>query len=47
MDKKEEARKLLQDIGMPEKQQTDLCCHVLLAMSNIAGTVEWSNATNN
>lgn len=47
MDKKEEARKMLQNIGMPEKQQTDLCCHVLLAMSNVTGTVEWSDATNN
>ncbi len=46
MDKKEEARKILQHIGMPERQQTDLCCHVLLAMSNITGTLEWSNATN-
>ena len=46
MDKKEEARKMLQCIGMPEKQQTDLCCHVLLAMSNVAETVDWSVATN-
>lgn len=47
MDKKEQVRKMLQNVGMPKKQQTDLCCHVLLAMSNITGTVEWSDATNN
>ena len=35
MDKKEEVRKMFQNIGMPKKQQTDLCCHVFLAMSNI------------
>ncbi|MEG1470706.1 MAG: hypothetical protein RSC31_08695, partial [Anaerovoracaceae bacterium] len=33
--KVEEARRLLQKIGMPERQQADLCCYVLLAMANI------------
>lgn len=46
MDKKEEVRKMFQNIGMPKKQQTDLCCHVFLAMSNITATVEWTDATN-
>ena len=46
MDKKEEVRKMLQNIGMPKKQQTDLCCYVLLAMSNVTATVEWTDAMN-
>ena len=46
MNKKEQVRKLLQNIGMPKKQQTDLCCYVLLAMSNLTTTVEWTDATN-
>ncbi|MEG1901721.1 MAG: BsuBI/PstI family type II restriction endonuclease [Clostridium sp.] len=46
MDKLEEARKLLQKIGMPEKQQADLCCYVLLAMANIKEEDDWKLATN-
>ncbi|MEG1716907.1 MAG: BsuBI/PstI family type II restriction endonuclease [Lachnospiraceae bacterium] len=46
MDKVEEARQLLQKIGMPEKQQADLCCYVLLAMSNIKENDDWKVATN-
>ena len=46
MGKVEEARQLLQKIGMPEKQQADLCCYVLLAMSNIKENDDWEMATN-
>lgn len=46
MGKVEEARQLLQKIGMPEKQQADLCCYVLLAMANIKEDDEWKVATN-
>lgn len=46
MGKVEEARQLLKDIGMPEKQQTDLCCYVLLAMANVRETESWQIATN-
>lgn len=46
MGKIEEARQLLKDIGMPEKQQTDLCCYVLLAMANIKEADTWKYATN-
>ena len=46
MDKIEEARQLLQEIGMPEKQQSDLCCYVVLAMANIKEYDDWKYATN-
>ncbi|MEG2146717.1 MAG: BsuBI/PstI family type II restriction endonuclease, partial [Lachnospiraceae bacterium] len=46
MGKVEEARRLLKEIGMPDKQQADLCCYVILAMSNIKETDAWIFATN-
>ncbi len=46
MGKVDEARKLLQEIGMPKKQQTDLCCYVLLALANIKEDDNWNDATN-
>lgn len=44
--KVEEARQLLKEIGMPDKQQVDLCCYVLLAMANVKETDSWIFATN-
>ena len=46
MGKIEEARQLLKDIGMPEKQQSDLCCYTLLAMTNVKEADTWEIATN-
>lgn len=46
MGKIDEARQLLVSIGMPEKQQGDLCCYVLLAMANIKEADTWNLATN-
>lgn len=46
MPKINEARDLLKFIGMPEKQQSDICVYTLLAMSNIRECDEWENATN-
>lgn len=46
MGKVEEARQLLREIGMPEKQQADLCCYVLLAMANVKEDDDWKVATN-
>src|SRR5574344_1861176 len=31
---------------MPEKQQSDLCCYVVLAMENIKEYDDWKYATN-
>lgn len=46
MDKIEEARKFLELIGMPKAQQADICCYVLLAMSDMKPDMSWSKAKN-
>lgn len=47
MDKLELARKLLESIGMPAKQQSTLCALTLLAMADLKRDTPWINATNN
>lgn len=46
MGKIEEAHQLLKNIGMPEKQQADLCCYALLAMAKVKEEDPWQAATN-
>lgn len=46
MDKIERVRKLLKDIGMPKRQQADLCVLTILGMANLTKTTRWSKATN-
>jgi hypothetical protein len=46
MGKIDEAREFLRIIGMPTKQQADLCCYALLAMCNISEEASWFAATN-
>ena len=46
MDKIERVRKLLKDIGMPQRQQADLCVLTILGMANLKKTTKWSKATN-
>lgn len=46
MAKIDEARAFLQAVGMPQAQQTDLCCYVLLAMADIRPDTLWKDATN-
>ena len=46
MDKIDEARELLKMLGMPEAQQADICCYVLLAMAGIRQDTSWTNAEN-
>ena len=41
-----EAKAILNELGMPQKQQADLCCFVLLAMANVKESDSWSAATN-
>ena len=41
-----EAKTILNELGMPLKQQADLCCFVFLAMANIKESDSWSIATN-
>lgn len=42
----DEAKKFLEDIGMPKAQQSDLCAISLLAMAGIKPSDEWRNASN-
>lgn len=46
MSKIEEAREILKELQVPDKQQTDLCCFALLAMANINEQDLWASATN-
>lgn len=46
MSKLNEAKQLLKDIGMPERQQSTLCCYSLLAMSNLKELDMWKGASN-
>ena len=46
MDKLEYAKSLLNQIGMPQKQQGVLCALALLAMAVFKRESEWSDATN-
>ena len=46
MSKIEKAREILIALGMPERQQADLCCYSLLAMLNVEPDTDWSDATN-
>ena len=46
MSKIDEAREILNYIGMPKAQQADLCCYTLLAMAGIKPDMRWSQATN-
>lgn len=46
MDKLESARQLLEQMKMPAKQQSTLCCLTLLAMAKLHRRASWSKATN-
>ena len=46
MDKLESARQLLEQMKMPAKQQSTLCCLTLLAMAKLHKRTSWSKATN-
>ena len=40
----EEARDILKELQVPVKQQSDMCCYVLLAMAQINKKQAWSEA---
>lgn len=46
MSKLEEAREILMQLNVPHRQLADLCCYVILAMSNIKENDRWNEATN-
>lgn len=41
-----DVREFLKAVGMPTAQQTDLCCYVILALSDIKPADNWIQATN-
>lgn len=46
MDELTLVRKFLEAIGMPKKQQSDVCCYTILAMANITTKDTWEKASN-
>ncbi|MGL5786874.1 MAG: BsuBI/PstI family type II restriction endonuclease [Bacteroidales bacterium] len=46
MKKTENANSILKSIGMPERQQSEICCYVLLAMAGVKEKSTWAKATN-
>lgn len=46
MSKIEQIREMLKDIGMPQKQQADVCCYSVQAMANVKPDEQWLNASN-
>ena len=46
MTKKQEAKKILALLGMPAKQQGDICCYSLLALLNLSSKTPWADASN-
>lgn len=46
MDKLETVKKLLADVGMPERQQSDLCALALLGLANLKENDSFGDATN-
>ena len=46
MSKLEEAKRILRELKVPLKQQSDLCGYVILAMADIKKDDKWANATN-
>lgn len=46
MNKLDEAREILKEIGMPKSQQSDLCAYTLLALLQLEENQKWDKATN-
>lgn len=46
MSKLEEAKRVLRELKVPLKQQSDLCGYVILAMADIKKDDKWANSTN-
>lgn len=46
MKKIEEVRTILNMLGMPKAQQSDICCYTLLALANLKPRTKWADASN-
>jgi hypothetical protein len=42
----DDARMILSAIGMPRKQQADICIYTLLALARVSNNTSWTSATN-
>lgn len=47
MTKINRTKAFLEEIGMPKRQQTEICCLSLLAMAGVTKRMPWTKATNN
>lgn len=46
MDKIDEIKELLKDLGLPERQQADICALTILSMANVKKNTRWDKASN-
>ena len=46
MDKIERVKKLLEELGLPKRQQTNMCALVILSLANLGKRTPWPEATN-
>ena len=46
MNKLDEAKEILKEIGMPKSQQSDLCAYTLLALLQLEENQKWDKSTN-
>lgn len=46
MDKIERVKKLLEELGLPNRQRSDMCALVILSLANIGKRTSWAAATN-
>ena len=46
MSKIDQARDLLKQLGVPVRQQSDICGYSILAMAGVREDGDWSGATN-
>lgn len=46
MDKIERVKILLEKLGLPKRQQSDMCALVILSLANVGKRTPWSEATN-
>lgn len=46
MDKIERVKILLEELGLPKRQQSDMCALVILSLANVGKRTPWSEATN-
>ena len=44
LNKKAEAKKVLELLGLPPQQQSDICCYSLLALLHLTASTPWSSA---